>query len=108
MKFRLFALIAIFLGFTAYSLLVVANHGYVSFLEVATAGGWATQVFIDLCVALTAFAVWMFGDAKARGIPAWPYFVAILGTGSVGALAYLIHRTLREENRSQMERPATA
>jgi hypothetical protein len=32
-----------------------------------------------------------------HGIPAWPYFLAILTTGSVGALAYLVHRTAKEQ-----------
>lgn len=96
MKFQSFFLIAVFLVFTGYTTLIVVEHGYTGFLDLATAGGWGLQVFIDLCIALTMFIVWMLGDAKERGIPGWPYAVAVLTTGSVGALAYLVHRSFRD------------
>lgn len=96
MKLRLFSIIAAFAAFTIYTAIVVANHGYTGFVELALTGGWGAQVFIDLCIALVLFTVWMVPDARERGIPAWPYVVAILTTGSVGALAYLVHRTAKE------------
>ena len=34
----------------------------------------------------------MWGDARERGLPFWPYAVLGLFLGSVGPLAYLIHR----------------
>ncbi len=95
MKLRLFSLVAVLAVFSIYSTMVVLGHGYTGFMELAMSGGWATQVFLDLCIALILFAFWMFGDAKEHGIPAWPYLIVILFTGSIGALAYLIHRTLR-------------
>ena len=96
MKLRLFSLIAVFAAFTIYTTLVVLDQGYFGFLELAMTGGWAAQVFIDLCIALLLFAIWMVPDAREHGIPAWPYFLAVLTTGSVGALAYLVHRTAKE------------
>ncbi|MGB5813476.1 MAG: hypothetical protein WBG86_23270 [Polyangiales bacterium] len=108
MKFQNFFLIAIFVAFTGYTGMVILEHGLTGFIDIAEAGGWATQVFIDLCVALTAFIVWMLGDAKARGIAAWPYALAILTTGSVGALAYLVHRSFREPAQLPQPHPATA
>ncbi len=96
MKLRLFSVIAIFAAFSIYTAIVVINHGYTGFVELALTGGWGAQIFIDLCIALTLFMVWMVPDARGRAIPAWPYFVAILTTGSVGALAYLVHRTAKE------------
>ena len=98
MKLRLFSLIAVFAAFSIYTAIVVLNQGYTGFIELALTGGWGAQVFIDLCIALILFTIWMVPDARERGIPAWPYFVAILTTGSVGALAYLVHRTARESN----------
>lgn len=97
MKLQSFFLIAVFLAFTAYTTLVVVEFGYTGFIDLAMTGGWALQIFIDLCIALTAFIVWMLGDAKARGIAGWPYAIAILTTGSVGALAYLVHRSFRSD-----------
>jgi hypothetical protein len=96
MKLRLFSVIAVFAAFTIYTTMVVLDHGYTGFIELAMTGGWGAQVFIDLCIALILFAIWMIPDARERGIPAWPYFLAILTTGSVGALAYLVHRTAKE------------
>ncbi len=95
MKLRLFSVIAVFAAFSIYTAIVVVNHGYTGFIELALTGGWGAQVFIDLCIALTLFMVWLVPDARERGIPAWPYLVAILTTGSVGALAYLVHRTAK-------------
>ncbi len=109
-KLRLFSLIAVFAAFTIYTTLVVLDQGYFGFLELAMTGGWAAQVFIDLCIALLLFAIWMVPDAREHGIPAWPYFLAVLTTGSVGALAYLVHRTLKEQSVAQRQAhsPATS
>ncbi len=107
MKLRLFFLGAVFAVFAIYSTTVVLEHGYTGFVDVAMSGGWASQVFIDLCIALILFAFWMFGDAKEHGILAWPYLIAILMTGSIGALAYLIHRTLRSSGRAIAPHRAT-
>jgi protein-S-isoprenylcysteine O-methyltransferase Ste14 len=98
MKLRLFSVIAAFAAFSIYTAIVVVNHGYTGFLELALTGGWGAQVFIDLCIALILFTLWMVPDARELGIPAWPYFLAILTTGSVGALAYLVHRTAKEQS----------
>ena len=104
MKLRLFSVIAVFAAFSTYTAIVVMNHGYTGFLELALTGGWGAQVFIDLCIALILFTIWMVPDARERGIPAWPYFLAILTTGSVGALAYLVHRTAKAQPISPIER----
>ena len=98
MKLRLFSVFAVFAAFSIYTAIVVMNHGYTGFLELALTGGWGAQVFIDLCIALILFTLWMVPDARKLGIPAWPYFLAILTTGSVGALAYLVHRTAKEQS----------
>lgn len=97
MKIRLFSLIIVFAAFSAYTAMVVVSHGYTGFLELALAGGWGAQVFIDLCIALVLFMFWMVPDARHRDIPFAPYVIAVLTTGSVGALAYLVHRTLKQD-----------
>jgi protein-S-isoprenylcysteine O-methyltransferase Ste14 len=91
---RLIALIALLLGFTAYSLMVVAGHGYTGFLELAAREPWGMQILLDLTIALGLFTFWLVPDAKARGIAPWPYVVGIVALGSIGALAYLVHREL--------------
>ena len=96
MKLRLFSLIAVFAAFSIYTSIVVMNHGYTGFIELALTGAWGAQMFIDLSIALILFTIWMVPDARERAIPAWPYFLAILTTGSIGALAYLVHRTAKD------------
>jgi len=97
MKSRTFLLLAVFAAFAIYSTIVVIDHGYTGFLALPMAGGWGAQVFIDLCIALTLFILWMVPDARDRGLPSAPYVIAILTTGSVGALAYLVHRSVKED-----------
>ena len=96
MKLRTFSLIAVFAAFTVYSAIVVMTHGYTGFIELAMAGGWGAQMFIDLVIALTLFMVWMIPDARERAIPWAPYLIGMLTLGSIGALAYLVHRALKE------------
>ncbi|MGB8329068.1 MAG: hypothetical protein WCE62_03000 [Polyangiales bacterium] len=108
MKLRLFSLVALFAAFSIYTALVVVDHGYIGFVDLALTGGWAAQIFIDLCIALLLFILWMVGDAREHGISAWPYVVAILTTGSVGALAYLVHRTAKGEHAPIVRSNATA
>jgi len=95
MKLRLFSVVAVFAAFSIYTAIVIVNHGYTGFIELAMTGGWGAQVFIDLCIALTLFMIWLVPDAREHGIPAVPYIIGILTTGSVAALAYLVHRTAK-------------
>lgn len=84
------------LAFTAFSATVVAEHGLLGFVELTANGGWALQMFLDIVIALVLFMIWMVPDARERGLP-WPvYVVATLALGSIGALAYLVHRAVAE------------
>ncbi|MCA9690543.1 MAG: hypothetical protein R3A51_17680 [Nannocystaceae bacterium] len=49
----------------------------------------------DLTIALSLAAVWIFKDARARGVSPTPYLALTLLTGSAGPLAYLIRRPER-------------
>lgn len=106
MKLRTFSLFAVFSLFTVYTAIVVVEHGYTGFIELALGGGWGAQVFIDLVIALLLFMTWMIPDARERGIPGAPYAILILGAGSIGALAYLVHRTLKQGGTAQQTAPA--
>jgi hypothetical protein len=105
MKLRDFFLFAVFAAFTLYTAIVVMGHGYTGFIELALGGGWGAQVFIDLVIALLLFMTWMLPDARERGIPGAPYAILILGAGSIGALAYLVHRTLKQGDAAQHVAP---
>lgn len=85
----------VLLVFGTWTGIIVAHHGYTGFLVLAMEEPWGGQMFVDLVIALVLFAVWMRADAAQEQLPFWPYFVAILTTGSIGALAYLVHRCAR-------------
>lgn len=84
--------LAAFGGFTAYA---IAAHGYVGFFEAVLASAAGVQVLLDAVIALTLVLVWMASDAHERGLPFWRYAATTFFLGSVGPLAYLIHRELR-------------
>jgi len=84
-----------FIGFTLYTALVAVGHGPFGFIEIVVGGGWSTQVSVDLFTALIGFFVLAVPDAKRRGFSPWPYLPAMLLLGSIGLLAYFVHRELR-------------
>ncbi|MDP2340835.1 MAG: DUF2834 domain-containing protein [Deltaproteobacteria bacterium] len=94
---RLPILIVVFLVFTIWSTTIGIEHGPVGFLTMAAKGGWELQVFLDLVIALSLFSIWLKRDARALGIASWPWMLATLTLGSVGALAYLIYRELKKK-----------
>lgn len=105
MRSQLAILSTVGIAFTLYTAAVVADHGYTGFLTLAWREPWGGQMFVDLVIALCLFLTWMLPDARARQIPAWPYVALILTTGSIGALAYLVHRSVKT---GRAEAPATA
>ncbi|HVK78098.1 MAG TPA: hypothetical protein VM734_32545 [Kofleriaceae bacterium] len=90
------ALIAgvILLGFTAYSLWVVAGHGYLGFVHLAGREPWALQMLLDLVIACAFGVGWMHADARKRGLRSWPFVPVVIGFGSIGLLAYVVWRRL--------------
>lgn len=98
---RLFAalVLADFSALTAYA---VYEYGYVGFFELVFANAVTVTLFADLFIALSLVMVWMWNDAKKRGISAFPYVLLTLGLGSVGPLLYLVN-TLRAEESSAAE-----
>lgn len=90
---RLVALVVAFVTFTAFSLVVVAQHGFFGFLTLAFREPWAAQMLIDLCLAL--WLGWAAIDRLHPDGPArWPYKLATVALGSIGLLAYLLHHSL--------------
>jgi hypothetical protein len=65
----------VLLAFADLNFYVVSQYGYAGFLELATANAATTAVLVDLTIALSFVAVWMWRDARRRGItvvPIWP------------------------------------
>jgi uncharacterized membrane protein SirB2 len=78
----------VFVVFTVYSFGVIAEHGLWSVLDVATQGGWSTQVFLDLCIAITVSTAWMRNDARQKQLTWWPFALGSVVLGSIAVLAY--------------------
>ena len=84
----------VLLPFAAFSTWVIAGHGYTGFLTLAAREPWALQMLLDVVLACLIYSVWLVPDARRHGIRAWPYLALTLVAGSIGGLAYLVHRAL--------------
>jgi len=85
----LLLVLADFAGLEAYA---VWKYGYVGVFQLALANAATGVAFADLCIALGLIMLWMWRDARERGVSVLPYVVLTLGLGSVGPLLYLIRR----------------
>ena len=101
---KILALDLVLTGFAALTAWAIAVHGYVGFFQTLIATPAGLQVLADIVIACTLVLIWMWEDARARGLPIWPYTLLTLVLGSIGPLAYLIHRELR----ARALRPVTA
>ena len=91
-----------FLALTGYALW---SHGLVGFFEAELANAATISAVADLMISLSLIAVWIWQDAKKRGISAVPYLAITLVLGSAGPLLYLI-RILGSEARQPVGAPA--
>src|SRR5262249_44102161 len=85
--------LADFVLLTGYA---VYHYGYLAFFDVHALNAIQLQIFVDLIIALTMVLVWMWRDARARGLSPVPYAVITLFLGSIGPLIYLIRREATE------------
>jgi hypothetical protein len=93
---KIIALALVLIGFSAITAEALVTHGYVGYFDALFSTAAGVHVLLDAVIALTLVMIWMSRDAKERGLPFWRYAVATLFLGSVGPLAYLIHREVRE------------
>jgi len=82
--------------FTVFSLLVIVQHGYFGFVSLAAQEPWALQMLLDVSIALFLVGGGIRRDARSRGLPSLPYVLALPFVGSIGALAYLVHRSFSD------------
>ncbi|HXK26488.1 MAG TPA: hypothetical protein VMS55_27745 [Myxococcota bacterium] len=89
----LLVLLADFVAFTAYA---AWSEGLAAFvplmLAFAKSSAWGAQVMIDFLLAFAVVVGFVVADARRRGIAAWPFVALTLAAGSIGPLAYLLHR----------------
>lgn len=89
-KIVLSLVLADFVALTGYAVYV---SGYAGFFELVLANWATTTAFVDLLIALSLIAVWMWRDASERGVSVLPYLALTATLGSVGPLVYLIRRS---------------
>lgn len=92
MKLRTILLLVIFALFGGYSFWLLFDIGYFAIWQAGFTSPAAVQILLDLVVSCLIISSWMIGDAKARGINVKPWLVAVLATGSIAILIYLIIR----------------
>jgi hypothetical protein len=95
--------LADFAALTAYAVHV---HGVVGVFAAVTANAATITAFADLVIALSLVSVWMWQDARDRGVSAVPYMLLTLMFGSVGPLLYLIRREATAAPRALRARAA--
>jgi hypothetical protein len=88
-RIGLAVVLAAFLALSAYA---VYQHGVLGLFQLVLANSATTLAFVDLVIALSMVMVWMWGDARRRGVSPMPYVLVTLALGSAGPLLYLLTR----------------
>ncbi|HSF15730.1 MAG TPA: hypothetical protein VLK65_09260 [Vicinamibacteria bacterium] len=83
---------AILALFTAFTLLVLARHGYVTFAFYAGANEATELLFIDLALSTLFVTVLLVRDARARGGSFLPFLPLAFLFGAISPLLYLTTR----------------
>ncbi len=92
MNIRLAALATVFSAFLFLTVVAVLQHSFFGVFEAAFRDSASMQVFFDLVISASLFAVWMLVDARRRGAVVWPYLLALPAVGSFSPLVYLMLR----------------
>ncbi|TFH25105.1 MAG: DUF2834 domain-containing protein [Myxococcales bacterium] len=93
MNLKKLALFVILAAFTAYTVWVIVNSGSLTeVIAVFSGNPWPLQVTIDLALALSLVSVWVWNDARSRGVNPLPWLIATCFVGSIAPLAYLLLR----------------
>ncbi len=99
MSTRLFVLLFVLAAFGVLTALALMDVGFLGILEPHFRSWGGAQVFVDLVIACLLACIWMIGDARERGMSAWPFVLLTLVAGSFGPLLYLVVREVRSTAR---------
>jgi hypothetical protein len=79
-------------AFGAYSIYVMWDFGYLGIWRAGLANAAALQILLDLVITCLLISSWMIGDARTKGLKAWPFVGITVAAGSFGPLLYLLYR----------------
>ncbi|MDH0863048.1 DUF2834 domain-containing protein [Mitsuaria sp. GD03876] len=77
-------------AFGAYSMVAIAELGYVGLWMSLFERLGSRQALADLVIACVLLLGYLWRDAQATGRRFWPYAVLTLAAGSIGPLLYLL------------------
>ena len=92
---RLILLCTVFGLFSLFSLWVMMDIGYFGIWEAGIASSGSVQILLDLVIACVIITSWLIQDAKSLGIKSAPWVIAIVLSGCIGILPYLIFREFK-------------
>lgn len=78
------------LALSIYAIVQEGAGGIVQHLS--SMGWWGWQLTADLVIALSLGSVWIWRDARRRGVSGAGWVVLTLLTGSIGLMLYLLRR----------------
>ena len=90
MSKQLITLAAVTSAFAVLTAVALADVGYFGIFEPHFQSWGGAQVLADLSILALLSCVWMAGDSRSSGVPAWPFIVVTFAAGSFGVLFYLI------------------
>jgi hypothetical protein len=100
MSIRMLALLIVILSFGTLTAVALLDVGYLGIIAPHFQSWGAGQVLADLAILALLACVWMVDDARARGLPAWPFVLLTMVGGSFGPLSYLVVREVRTRGRA--------
>jgi len=95
MSGRLIMLLVVIAGFAGLTALALMDVGFLGIVEPHFRSWGGAQVLTDLVILAVLGCIWMVGDARERGLSAWPFVLITPFVGSFGLLFYLVLRELR-------------
>ena len=104
MTFKQLCLWIIVISFSLFSSWVMWEIGYMGIWQAGLVSSGSLQILLDLAICCLLICSWIKIDAAARGVNPYPWFIAVLTSGSLAVLVYLLVREYQTEGR----KPVTA
>ena len=95
MSGRSIVVVLVIAAFAVLSTLALMDVGYFGIIAPHFRSWGGAQVFADLVIMGVLGCIWMARDARASGLPAWPFILITVFFGSFGPLFYLVAREIR-------------